>query len=387
MIWVRVNGELGFVMKILVVTKRQSTGKDFLDEHFGRMWEFPCGLARCGNTVRGVCLSYKEKEEGVMETASFEIGGSINWFSVNLQIKCFPFGLIRFLFRAIREVITYKPDVILGMSDIFYVVFGYLLACLAGKKCVADLQDNYESYSSAKIPGMLTLFKRVLSKAAGIVCVSEELADMVRSKCANNNTRTIVNAISPDLFFPAEKETCRRKLNLPLNNRIIGIGGALHKDRGVEVLFQGLRELLKSDNSLRLAVTGQRDLIIPEDLEIIDLGMIEYDKMPMFFNSLDVAVICSKDTLLDRYAFPQKAYEIIACQTPLIVSNAGPLLEILKDYPDIFFDPNDVKSFETAVKNQLKDQIVPDVPVSEWSVLSEDLDTFIRRVVVPQKET
>ena len=44
--------------KILVITKRQYTGKDLLDDRFGRLREIPLALAEKGYKVQGLCLSY-----------------------------------------------------------------------------------------------------------------------------------------------------------------------------------------------------------------------------------------------------------------------------------------------------------------------------------------
>ena len=50
-------------MKILVLTKRRYMGKDLLDDRFGRFRELPLELARLGHQVRGLCLSYRPRNE------------------------------------------------------------------------------------------------------------------------------------------------------------------------------------------------------------------------------------------------------------------------------------------------------------------------------------
>ena len=44
-------------MRILVLSKRQYTGKDLLDDHYGRIFEIPEELSKKGHAVRGVTLS------------------------------------------------------------------------------------------------------------------------------------------------------------------------------------------------------------------------------------------------------------------------------------------------------------------------------------------
>ena len=51
-------------MKIIVLTKRQTTNNDIIDNKFGRSWEFPYELAKLSNEVYCFCLSYQIKKEG-----------------------------------------------------------------------------------------------------------------------------------------------------------------------------------------------------------------------------------------------------------------------------------------------------------------------------------
>ena len=57
-------------MRILVLTKRQYMGKDLLDDAYGRFYELPLELAALGHEVRGVCASYRRREEGLFDRRS-----------------------------------------------------------------------------------------------------------------------------------------------------------------------------------------------------------------------------------------------------------------------------------------------------------------------------
>ena len=83
-------------MRIVVLTKRQYTNKDVIDDRYGRLWEIPLALAEQGNDVICICLSYKKKEQGIHVTRG-KNGQSICWHSVNAG-PFFVFGLIKFLF-------------------------------------------------------------------------------------------------------------------------------------------------------------------------------------------------------------------------------------------------------------------------------------------------
>ena len=50
-------------MRVVVLTKRQYTNKDVIDDRYGRLWEIPMALAREGHDVTCVCLSYQSSSE------------------------------------------------------------------------------------------------------------------------------------------------------------------------------------------------------------------------------------------------------------------------------------------------------------------------------------
>ena len=67
--------------KILVLTKRQYTHKDLLDDRFGRLREIPLELARRGHRVTGLCLSYRSREEDWVSD------GPVRWKSINAGLS------------------------------------------------------------------------------------------------------------------------------------------------------------------------------------------------------------------------------------------------------------------------------------------------------------
>jgi len=64
-------------LQILVLTKRQYMHKDLIDDRFGRFREIPLALAQMRHQVKGLCLSYQEKNEGWLKD------GPVLWKSIN----------------------------------------------------------------------------------------------------------------------------------------------------------------------------------------------------------------------------------------------------------------------------------------------------------------
>ncbi|MEE8266646.1 MAG: glycosyltransferase [Acidiferrobacterales bacterium] len=369
-------------MRLLVLTKRQYTTKDLLDDRFGRLRELPLALARCGQEVTGICLSYRDRDEGTVVDEDRNAGVRVIWHSVNAGRTKLP-GLVRFMRQASKLAHRTQPDVILAFSDSFYGIMGVQLARRLNSKCVFDLYDNFESFGSTSIPGMLPLYKRAVRVADGVTCVSNALMHLVRESYKRDKpTALIPNAIDSSVFYPRDKAKCRQALGLPLDATIIGTAGALHKNRGIDALFRGFEALSKQEANIHLAVAGSRDRAtrLPSGPRVHDLSVLPLSKVPLLLSSLDVAVVCNKDSLFGRYCFPQKAYEIIACRVPMVAADVGAMKELMHPHAQYLFKPDDPSDLARAVRAQLDARFVPDGNVPTWDDVAGELERFLHSI-------
>ncbi len=370
-------------MRILVLTKRQYTGRDLLDDRFGRLRELPLELAKLGHEVTGLCLSYRPRPEGLFVDETDGNGARVHWHSFNLG-RLVISGLKIYLREASRLARELKPDLIWACSDSFHAIAGARLAKTNHAKCVVDLYDNFESFRASRIPGVLRLFKKAVREAAGITCVSRALIERVTNHYRRQGATVILeNAVRRDLFYPREQSECRRHFGLPENVKIIGTAGALHRNRGIDALFRGLEFLDVKGSNLHLAVAGPRDRRsrIPTAPHIHDLGILPFDEVPLFFNSLDVAVICNRDSSFGRYSFPQKSYEILACKTPVVAAAVGAMKDLLGSHPECLFEPENPASLAVAVRHQLLTPTKLDLEIPSWSDLAKKLEAFFAEIL------
>ena len=208
-------------MKILVLTKRQYMGKDLLDDRFGRFWELPFELARLGHEVRGISLSYRPRREGIGFDASPSTHGRVTWQSINLLTHLsFP-QLFRYAGVAVDFTEKFKPDAIWACSDAYHAIFGAWLARRIKTRCIVDLYDNFEAFTASKMPLVIPLFRRAAREADGVTCFSVRLAERVMQTYGRQKpTRVVESGVRKDLFYPLDRQECRRWLNLPENATI-----------------------------------------------------------------------------------------------------------------------------------------------------------------------
>ena len=353
-------------MNILILTKRQYTNKDLLDDRFGRLRELPLELALKKHRVHGLCLSYIKKKEGKIRD------GQVTWESLNAGTLKIP-GLIRFTYRAFQ--LAQQADAIWACSDSFYGIIGCMLGRRFGIPVVFDLYDNFEYFLMARLPLVRQLYRRAIRKSAAVTCVSNPLARLVRSYGRKDRVFVLENAVRNDLFMPMDKLDCRKALGFPRDALLAGTAGALESNRGISSLLEAFDILKSKHPNLDLVLAGPRSMHIPRNHRIYDLGILPLDKVPLVLNALDVAIICNKENDFGRYCFPQKAVEIMACNVPLIAARVGSMGERFADHPEWLFTPDDPGDLARVLENRLTNPEVEYGGVPEWSEAGKNLES------------
>jgi teichuronic acid biosynthesis glycosyltransferase TuaC len=365
-------------MKVLFLTKRQYMQKDVINDRYARLYELPNQLAQQGNQVSGICLSYRKRDEGYFQHYK-ENHSELNWYSYNIGIFIIP-GLLRYFYHVILLLRKFKPDIVMGSSDCPMVIITALLSRAFYFPYVIDLYDNYESFGLAKIPGILSLYRWAVRHSAGVCCVSEPLADYIRQCYGHSNVITLESTIKGGDFYPKNKQTARTELGLSVSGKIFGVAGSLNRERGIQLLYESFYKLSETYTDLHLALAGAQDpnLPVPQHPRIHYLGLLPHNDIVSFYNSLDLAVVCMRDTEFGRYAFPQKTYEILACKTPILTANLGALKQTLKDYPQCLYEPDNQQDLQAKIENLLHNPVTIDIPIPTWQDQARKLEAWLR---------
>ncbi|MEW6077395.1 MAG: glycosyltransferase family 4 protein [Thermodesulfobacteriota bacterium] len=367
-------------MRILVLSKRQYTNRDLINDRFGRLWELPMALASSGDNITGVCLSYRRRDEGSHVDA--QGGGRVTWHKLNIH-RLLPWGA-RNYWRTIDEIgRDVRPDVVWACSDSLHAVLAVNIAKRLGSPLVIDLYDNFESFTLTRLPGMTTAFRRSLSQADGITCVSHPLAEYLRDRSlCRCPIEVIENAVPEGLFYPMDKSSCRRELNLPADGFLIGMAGAISRSRGVNFLFRAFEQFSMERPDAHLVLAGVRDkgLSLHQHPRIHYLGILAPKVVPVFLSALDMTVICNRASAFGNYCFPQKFYEAIACGVPMIAARTRVMRDVLKDYPGNMFDPENTDSLLVALRRQAARPVKLQIQVQTWPARARQLKKFFERV-------
>jgi teichuronic acid biosynthesis glycosyltransferase TuaC len=353
------------MLNVLVISKRQYTHHDLLDDRYGRIREIPLNLALRGHRVAGICLSYRPRREGRYRDYGVE------WQSINAGIPVIP-GLAQFAWATSRQLKT--SDVLWACSDSLFGIIGYFVSRRLKKPLVFDLYDNFESFALARWPVFKALYTHAVRRCAAVTAVSRPLLDLVRSYGRRDGIYLLENAVDQTLFFPHNKATCRSELGLPQNAHLIGTAGSLTRNRGVEALYAAFHELALKHPDVHLVIAGPRDVLVPVHPRIHDMGLLGYDRVPTLLGALDVGVICNRASAFGTYCFPQKAREKMACKVPVVAADVSGTRSLFSANPEWLFQPADPVHLARVIERRIENPSTDYGPVPSWPDMAELLE-------------
>jgi len=207
------------------------------------------------------------------------------------------------------------------------------------------------------LPGHFFLYRLVLRRAKLIIVLTRELKKALLKRGVEKQKILVApDAVSLEFFDIKEtQEECRKKLNLPLNKKIVLYQGGLYRRKGVYILAESTRYL--SENILTVFVGGpskefrrlKTQTLKSKNILVLDYQL--YSQMPYFLKAADVFVLPnSKRSEHSRFwTSPMKLFEYMACQRPIIASDLPAIREILDKETALFFEPDNPKDLAKKI--------------------------------------
>lgn len=353
-------------MKVLVLCKRRYTGKDLLNDQYGRLYELPVGMAKLGAKVSVVATSYASA--GRLSESAF----GVEWRGLPGPVS--PFAVWR---AWQQEAARFRPDVILAASDAIHLHGGVRLARSIGVPVVVDLYDDFEAFGLTWLPTVRTLLRKACREADAITVVSKTLAATLMARVSLHRTPVRVpNGVAdePEWSFPVRR--AREILGLPLDVPIVGTVGAVHSSRGVDDLFRAFELVRRLRPEAVLAIAGPRDRVSQRSIsaQAIDLGILPHRDARLLIRALDVGVVCNRDSLFGRACHPQKLVEMIRARTPVVATAVGEVSQVLKGWPELAYEPGDSAGLADRIVAQLDEPVrLPLSLASSWLELAAQM--------------
>jgi glycosyltransferase involved in cell wall biosynthesis len=177
--------------------------------------------------------------------------------------------------------------------------------------------------------------QKYLPKTYKMYTVNESIADLYRQEY--NKEVKVVRNISD--IKEVKLTFTKKELGLPEDKRIVIIQGAgINIDRGAEETIEAIKLV---DNCVLIFV-GDGDVIpqlktqvLQEKLQdkVLFFGKRPYDELMNFTTLSDIGISLDKDTNINyRFSLPNKVFDYIHANTPLLVSDLTEVKKIVEGY-------------------------------------------------------
>lgn len=351
-------------MKLLFLCKRRPMDRDLLTRPYGRFFYLPRFLAQRGHEVCILLLDYQGGSPVDRQS------DGMRWISVPW---CWyrPFAYIVKLKQLVAQ---YRPDWLIGCSDIWYGILASRYAHRNTVRVCIDAYDNFESY----IPWLKPLhlcWRRALKRADLLTAAGPGLLERMTSGRHDGESAVVPMATDPVGFEPMDRKACRKKMGLPLAATLIGYCGSMHRTRGVEVLFRAFEMLRRDHPDVILVHSGRTCNDVPLPAFVHALGYIDDELMPVLLNCMDVLVVTIRPSAFGDYSYPVKLYEAMACGVPVVVTRTGPTSWILGENSPQLVPPDDPEAMCQAIARNLQAGSLHYDTVNDWNVSGDMLET------------
>lgn len=248
-------------------------------------------------------------------------------FYLEYQIRLFLFLLYR------------KSD-LLWANDLDTLLPNFLISKL---KKSAIIYDSHELF--CEVPELLSNPKKrntwkrlerwIFPKLDKIITVNQSIANIY----SHEYEKEIKVVRNIPLKRKLEDLKTREELGLPEGKKIIILQGAgINMQRGSEEAVEAMQWV---DNAI-LLIVGSGDVIEQLKQMRVDLaleekvmitGKVPYEKLAQYTQIADLGLSFDKDTNLNyRFSLPNKLFDYIHADVPVLVSNLVEIVRIVKDY-------------------------------------------------------
>ena len=245
--------------------------------------------------------------------------------------------------------------------------------------------------------GKLFIYKFLFKRVKKIIVITSHLKKLIEELGIDEN-KILVSPDGVDIEqfeISNSKTESRKKLNLPIDKKIILYSGHLFDWKGVYVLAEASKFLPK--DSLIVFVGGMeydknklKDFINKQGLKnILFIGHQSPKNIPYYLKAADVVVLpnSGQKTISVHYTSPIKMFEYMAAQRPIVASDLPSIREILNPANALLVAPDVASELADGIKKVLADDNLNEMMTSQafqevkkytWHKRAENILNFIK---------
>lgn len=293
-----------------------------------------------------------------------ETAGKISIFKLKKGFLSISFYL-KFIWHIKLKLITSKASIIFA-EDIYTLPFAIILGKLKRAAIYYDSRELFGHLAGLKNKKIKQTFwrwieKLFIKKADFVIVTGKMDEDFFKEKYKLKNTIVVRNL--PRYYKTPVHFDVHLNLKLDKSKKIILYQGVLLKGRGIEKVFNALKEL--PDCVFIIAGSGEfeeyyKKLASEMGLaeQVLFFGKLTQEELPKLTASADIGVALIENLSLSYYyALPNKLFEYIMAEVPVIVSNLPQMNEIIEKYDvGISVDAENKDELISAIKKLTEDK-------------------------------
>jgi len=247
---------------------------------------------------------------------------------------------LKFIWHIKLKLLTTKASIIFA-EDIYTLPFVIIFGKLKRVKIYYDSRELFGYLAGLKDKQFKQLFwkwiEKVFIKKADYVMVTGSMdGEFLKREYGINNLILLRNL--PRYYKPSAKAELHSQLQIDKSKKIILYQGVLLKGRGIEMVFSVLKEL--SECVFVIAGGGEFEKYyqaLAEQMNLIDqvyfIGKFTQEDLPKVTSSADIGVALVENISTSYYyALPNKLFEYIMAEVPVVVSNLPQMKDVVEKY-------------------------------------------------------
>lgn len=188
----------------------------------------------------------------------------------------------------------------------------------------------------------------ITNNLKGLFCVSERLVqETILLGASPTKVFLTPNTVDLNKFKPLDRSECRKKLNLPLDKKIVIFVGHFIERKGPLRVLEAINRSKIDSLAIFIGKGNQQ----PQGDKVLYAGSVNNDDLPIWLNAADVFVL---PTLAEGNC--NSINEAIACGLPVITSDISDVRhQVCNNINGLLINPKSIDEISKAIETVLTD--------------------------------